>query len=82
MPMDNTFDFSHLEGALDLLPAAANSPSDLEVQNDLDAEQESCPDLSEATTAALNRNDFRDIEDAVRNLSRGVTEDTNKQYMR
>ena len=78
MSVDHVFDFSHLEGALNLLPAAANSPGDLEMQNDLDAEQESCPDLAEA----LDTNEFKDVEDAVHNLSQGVTEDTNKQYMR
>jgi len=80
--MDDTFDFSHLEEALDLLPAAADSPGDLEVQNDLDAEQESCPDLAEVKMTVFDTNDFKDVEDAVRNLSRGVTEDTNKQYMK
>lgn len=83
MAINTTFDFGQLQKALEFTVAPMRNKDDPEVRDDIDGEREAFPEndddevaVGQASTGALQ------IEQAVRNLSRGITEGTNKEYMR
>lgn len=73
-----SFNFADVQAAIDLGSAGINPLElSLEVQDDLDGERNSDA-LPEVT---IDTHSFEELEEAVRNASKGVNDDTDKTYM-